>query len=187
MAFQISEFQSTINTYIPQRSNLFTMTIEGGPASALASGNSDTTIAWLCTATTFPGVTITPIEKPFFGRNMKFPGEMVFADWSTTIINDNGFAVRNVIEKWMAMMNTHQTNVREFGQKVGTEFATAHIQGYDQNGQVGGTSQINFKGIWPTSLSPITLNYDTTGDIEQFDVGWAYQYWTVESIAGGVN
>ena len=68
MPFQISEFQSTINTYIPQRSNLFTMTIEGGPASALASGNSDTTIAWLCTATTFPGVTITPIEKPFFGR-----------------------------------------------------------------------------------------------------------------------
>ena len=36
-----------------------------------------------------------------------------------------------------------------------------------------------FEDIWPTTLSEIALSYDTASDIEQFDVTWAYNYFTM--------
>ena len=35
-----------------------------------------------------------------------------------------------------------------------------------------------FEEIWPTAISEIALSYDTASDIEQFDVTWAYNYYT---------
>jgi len=48
----------------------------------------------------------------YFGREMKFPGNRTFADWTLTIINDEDFVIRNSLENWMNSINSHATNVR---------------------------------------------------------------------------
>ena len=37
-----------------------------------------------------------------------------------------------------------------------------------------------FVDCWPTAISEIALSYDTASDIEQFDVTWAYNYYTLQ-------
>ena len=46
--------------------------------------------------------------------------------------------------------------------------------------QQGGPKTMTYKfvDIWPTNISEIALSYDTASDIEQFDVTWAYNYYT---------
>ena len=35
-----------------------------------------------------------------------------------------------------------------------------------------------FVDCWPQTISEIALSYDTASDIEQYDVTWAYNYYT---------
>ena len=39
-----------------------------------------------CNVSALPPLTVTPIERQYFGRTIKIPGDMVFGDLSTTII-----------------------------------------------------------------------------------------------------
>ena len=50
---------------------------------------------------------------------------------------------------------------------------------YQKNGDKTMTYQ--FIDCWPTSLSEIALSYDTSSEIEQFDVTWAYNYFKMKS------
>jgi len=38
--------------------------------------------------------------------------------------------------------------------------------------------RVVIRGAFPENVGPIDLSYDTTGEIETFDVSFAYQYWT---------
>ena len=40
-----------------------------------------------------------------------------------------------------------------------------------------------FIDCWPQTLAEIPLSYDTASDIEQFDVTWAYNYYTMSGGA----
>ena len=171
MAFDISTFQSALGSG-GARPALFDFTVTGNPANGLDN------ISFLCTVAELPGVTITPIERFYFGRTIKIPGDMVFADLTTTIINDEDFAIRTAIEKWMAYMNSHESNVRGFGEGMGLEGATGTLSQYGKEGGTpGAIYTVTFTDMFPQTLSEIALSYDSASDIEQFDVTWGYQYW----------
>lgn len=179
MAFALSTFKSALASG-GARPSLFEMTIEGNPAGTLKDS-----FKFVCQVSEIPGVTVTPIEKQYFGRTLKIPGDMVFADLTTTIYNDESFEVRNEIEKWMAGINSHEDNKRTFGVAMGTEWSTGKLKHYDKNGELINT--ITFHGLWPQTLAEIPLSYDTVSDIEQFDCTWTYQYYTFSgagSVAG---
>ena len=45
--------------------------------------------------------------------------------------------------------------------------------------KAGKLAQIEFTDIFPPTLGEITLSFDSVSEIEQFDVTWAYQYYTM--------
>ena len=151
---------------------------------AVSGTTAITNMNLYCNVSALPPLTVTPIERQYFGRTVKIPGDMVFGDLSTTIIQTEAGKERADIEAWMANINSHVENVRDtsFGPEMGTEWSTGTLTQYDK----AGTSilEVEFTGLWPTTIAEIPLSYDTMSDIEQFDVTWAYQHY---NIAGSGN
>ena len=56
------------------------------------------------------GQTITEIPIQFRGRQLYLVGDREFETWTTTVLNDTDFAIRNGIERWMNGINDLQTN-----------------------------------------------------------------------------
>ena len=181
MAFSIGTFQAQLFGS-GARPSLFSFSVSGGPSGGTSGGLSD--IRFFCTVSELPGVTITPIERFYFGRAVKIPGDMVFADLTTTIINDEDMSARTELEKWMAGMNSHETNVRAFGVGMSQEGATGKLNQYgkspttvSEQSTAPKLTSIEFVGIFPITIAEVPLSYDTASDIEQYDVTWSYQYW----------
>lgn len=163
------------------RSNLFEFSITSDP---LSGTTNFTNMTYFCNVASFPGVEITPIEKAYFGRMVKFPGDMVFADFTTTIYQTEGGQEHTNILKWMDLINAPNVNQMSADTTSGMDHTgTGNVF---QRTKAGNTTlQVQFIDMFPTSVSEIALSYDTTSDFEQFDVTWAYQ--TFKYIPKGDN
>ena len=168
----IDTFKSAL-VYGGARPSLFEFQINAGTAAPSGLDN----IKLYCNVSALPPLTVTPIERQYFGRTVKIPGDMVFGDLSTTVIQTEAGTERAGIEAWMQKINSHVENVRTYDGQMGSDWAEGQLQQYDK----AGTSilKVKFIGLWPTTIAEIPLSYDTMSDIEQFDVTWAYQYYTL--------
>ena len=165
----LSSFKGAL-THGGARPSLFEITVSKPTA---VKGSFDT-MATHCNVSAIPPLTVTPIERQYFGRTVKIPGDMVFGDLSTTIINTQNFSLKKVIENWMGAINGTGTN---YGYSDSTSgFGTVTLTQFSKTG----TSLLKWEFIdaWPQTVSEIALSYDTASDIEQFDVTWAYNYYT---------
>ncbi len=106
MAFDLSGFKTAL-TYGGARPSLFEFVFTAAPTGISISLES---MNLFCNVTEIPPLTITPIERQYFGRTVKIPGEMTFGDLSTDIINTESFQVRNEIEAWMDLINGNVSN-----------------------------------------------------------------------------
>ena len=88
------------------RPSLFEMSVSKPTA---VSGNFDN-MATHCNVSAIPPLTVTPIERQYFGRTAKIPGDIVFGDLSTTIINSEDYSIKKVIEDWMDNINSTSSN-----------------------------------------------------------------------------
>ena len=174
----LSTFTSAL-TYGGARPSLFEFFITGAP-STVSQSLSD--VHLYCNVSEIPPLTLTPIERQYMGRTVKIPGDLVFTDLSTTIINTEKYNVRNEIEKWMEFINKTVANKSQSAADFGT--GTAKLKQYQKDGTE--TMIYQFNEIWPTTISEIALSYDTASDIEQFDVTWAYNYYTMV-LGGGAS
>lgn len=87
--FAVEQFRETL--LAGARPNLFEVEIQG--AEELSN--------FLVTAASLPGRTIGTASAFYRGREIKLAGDMVFAPWTTTIINDSSMQMREYIEAWM--------------------------------------------------------------------------------------
>ena len=87
--------------------------------------------------------------------------------------------VKDIIESWMEKINGATSNL---GYSDSTSmYGTMTLIQYGKDGD--SLLKWNFKDCWPTAIAEVALSYDTASDIEQFDVTWAYNYYTQESGA----
>jgi hypothetical protein len=138
---------------------------------------------FMCKAAQLPGQTIAAIEVPFRGRTFKVAGDRTIDPWTVTIINDENFAYRNAFEAWTELIA-----------KLDTDIGATSPAAYMRNAKVyqlgrGGTKssttntgsanvvlkQYEFIDIFPTSVSPIDLSYDSSSQIEEFTVEFQVQ------------
>ena len=161
----LSTFTNALK-YGGARPSLFEFFVTGAPSTVDASLSN---VHLYCNVSEIPPLTLTPIERQYMGRTVKIPGDMVFADLTTTIINTEKFNVRNEIEKWMEYINSTVENKSQPLADFGT--GTARLKHYQKDGGV--TMVYEFVDCWPITLSEIALSYDTASDIEQFAVTWA--------------
>jgi len=173
----LSNFKSALE-FGGARPSLFDMTIFTPSITGVDLGS----MSFHCNVSAIPPLTVTPIERQYFGRTVKIPGDIVYGDLSTTIINAEDYKVRNSIETWMEAINTTADNVG-FSDND-SWVSSASLRQYGKDGST--LIDYDFWDIWPTTISEIALSYDTASDIEQFDVTWAYNYYETAATSSDV-
>lgn len=157
------------------RPNLFRATIN---FPAYAQGDVEIT-SFLCEAAQLPGSVMGVIEMPFRGRILKIAGDRTFDVWTPTIINDTDFKIRNSMERWMNGMNAHSSNT---GLTSPVDYeADLIVEQLDRDESV--LKRYNFRGCFPTNVSPIELSYSTNDEIERFTCEFQVQYWESDTTS----
>jgi len=173
------------------RPNLFEVEITTLPGG-IAWDSSN--FKFMCKAAQLPGQTIASIDVPFRGRTFKVAGDRTIDAWTVTIINDENFEYRNAFESWTELIANLDTN-------LGATLPDAYMRNARvyQLGRGSRTSSTDSTGsenvvlkeyefidIFPTSVSPIDLSYDSSDTIVEFTVEFQVQSINV-SGAGGAN
>ena len=178
------------------RPNLFEVSIPTFPSAiseAWSAGDDaeNGIFKFLCTASILPASNLGSIEIPFRGRTLKVAGDRTFDDWTVTIINDEDFKLRTAFERWSNVMSrlddaTGVTNPTSY-------MTDGYVQQLGRGGQVGAASNdggessvlrsYKFFDVFPITVGEIALSYDTTDQLEEFDVTFRYQYFTIGNSA----
>ena len=138
---------------------------------------------FLCRATTLPQSTLENIAIQYRGRQINVAGERTFEQWSVTIYNDTNFNIRNAFEVWS---NGIQNNSTTLGRTNPRDYQVdMAVNQLDRNGSTVKT--YSFHDAYPISVGPIALDFETTNQIETFDVTFQYNYWTSNTATGGAG
>ena len=164
--------------------NDFKATLKGGGARAnqfqvtlpfpgfAAVGGETRTMSYLCQATHLPGMTLGEVDVKFLGRSLYIAGDRTFEAWTTTIMNDTDFALRNAFERWMNAINAMSDNS---GLENPSDYMVdAFVDHLDRAGQV--IKAYTFRGMWPLTVAPIELTAAEAGEVESFEVSLRYQF-----------
>ena len=170
MAFSINTFRSTGLPGGGARPNLFEAVIVG-------QGLKDTQFQYLCKIAAIPPSTMGVVEVPYFGRMVKVPGNRTFDNLSVTVINDENFQIRNVVEEWMNRMNSHTGNISQLPSTLHAEMTITHFGRASASAAISGGTW-KFTNIFPVALGEIGLDWGSNDAIEEFTIDFAYDYWT---------
>lgn len=177
MAFNVNEMRSQL-TLGGARNSLFQVIINN-PSNSVA----DLKVPFLVKAAQIPASTLGIIEVPYYGRKVRLAGDRTFAEWTVTVINDEDFLIRNAMEQWSNQIQSHQGNLRTFGGASPSLYKSqAQVTQFSKTGIPIRT--YNFNGIFPTEVSPIEVNWETTDTIEEFTVTFQYDWW---EVVGGIT
>ena len=180
------------------RPNLFECEL-AFPPDSIPVGTTEDVLSdktrFLVKAASLPASTLGVIDIPFRGRNLKIAGDRTFDPWTITVINDSDFSIRTAFERWMNLINKHEDNagkndpvdyqtdaiVKQFGRAL-TNGSTPTTQS-----AVPVLKQYKFYGVFPTSVSDITLSYDSSDTIEEFTVDLQVQWWDALDPSGATQ
>ena len=168
MALGVDDFKSKLKGG-GARANLFRCTIN---FPGYAGGDNELT-SFLCKTAQLPQSQVGSFIVNFRGRELKMASERTFDPWTVTILNDTDFAIRDAMERWSNGINNHRTNG---GIVNPVDYQTdLFVEQLDRDESV--IKRVDLRGAFPENVGPIELSYDTRGEIETFDVTFAYQYW----------
>ena len=163
------------------RPNLFEVQLTTLPAGI--TGWDASNFRYMCKAASLPAQTIAAIDVPFRGRIFKVAGDRTIETWTVTIINDEGFALRNAFEQWTEQIaklsnnigatdpSAYMTNATVYQLGRGSQASSQNNDG-EENVVL---KEYEFIDIFPTSVSAIDLSYDTGDTIEEFTVEFQVQ------------
>jgi hypothetical protein len=172
----ISELKEGIG--IGARSNLFRVTIPNFTGVDAADR-----FTYLCKGAQLPGSTLGLIDVPFIaGRRYKLAGDRTFAEWTTTVLNDQNFVVRKGLEdlqKFYGVVNYNSPIAKVFTGSDITDFSDIVVEQYDLTGRV--VYSYKLVNAWPSEISTIDLSYDSVDTIEEFTCTWSYDYFVLDA------
>jgi len=178
MPFTITQFRSEISKQKNlARPNLFEVNVTG-------KAINNALVPFMAKIATIPPSTMVVVEVPYFGRQVKVPGNRTFDNLSITILNDENFSIRNKIEEWMAQMNSHVGNVQTGALADLTTNTTVSIKHYGVAGGNDSLGEWKFVNCFPVALGEIALDWGSNDTVEEYTVDWAYDYWTHAGGAG---
>ena len=174
------------------RPNLFEVSIPSFPSSIIeAWGSGETgencTFKFLCKAAQLPASNTNSFEVPFRGRQLKVAGDRTFDAWTVRIINDEDFQLRTAFERWANTISKldDATGVTNPSSYMTDAYVTQLGRGNERfsTSNSGGESAVlrtyKFFDIFPTQVGAIELSYDNGDQLEEFDVTFDVQYFTI--------
>ena len=180
---KITDFKSRISGG-GARPNLFEVEL-AFPGVVGVENDALSKARFLVKAAALPASTVSPIEIPFRGRVLKIAGDRTFDTWTITVMNDIDFSIRSAFEKWMNLINNVNDNT---GIQDPEQYqADAFVYQLDRDGGI--LRSYKFYDLFPTNISAIDLNYETTDTLEEFTVEMQVHWWEAakgsSSSAGG--
>lgn len=129
---------------------------------------------FLCKGSSLPASAIADVPLAYRGKIIHLAGEREFSPWAVTVYNDVDFGIRDAFEQWMNAINNHS----KFGGETqpGAYQADLQVHQLDKNGTVLKTYR--FIDAYPIEIGPIQLDFDSSNQIETFDVNFQYNYWS---------
>ena len=121
-----------------------------------------------------PASTVGTVELPYRGRVLKIAGDRTFEPWTVTVINDEGFKLRNAFEEWSDKISKLAEN-RSFFDNATQYQTSAVVRQLSRSG--GDIKAYKFEGIYPVNISAIDLAWDSNDAAEEYTVEFAVQYW----------
>tara|TARA_X000000950_G_scaffold263741_1_gene336253 strand:+ start:1693 stop:2220 length:528 start_codon:yes stop_codon:yes gene_type:complete len=170
----IDDFKSKL-TGGGARSTLYKATIN---YPSFVGGDVELTSFLIKASSGLPASNLEELPVPFRGRILKMAGNRTFDDWTTTIINDTDFRIRNDLEKWSNAINEHSANTGLTN--TNDYFADMVIEQLDRDGSV--LKKYDFRGCWPKTIAAIAVGYESEA-IEEFECTWAVQYWESDTTS----
>jgi hypothetical protein len=170
----INEFKSRLQGG-GARANQFKVTLSFPGYAEVGGETSD--LSYLCTATSIPGQSLGVATVPFRGRILNLVGDRTFSPWSITVLNDTNFKIYRAFERWMNGINNMTDN--EGIANPADYQVDGFIDHLDRDGN--SIKQYTFRGVFPTTLGDIALDYSTANAIEAFDVTLAYQWFETDT------
>lgn len=158
-------------------------------------------IAWdadnfrfMCKSAALPAQNVASIDVPFRGRIFKVAGDRTIDVWTVTVINDEGFVLRNAFEEWSNLIADLGTNLGATDPSAYMVNAKVYQLGRgsvpssrDNLGSANAVlKEYEFIDIFPTNVAQIDLSYDSSDTIEEFTVEFQVQSFTYTG-AGGPN
>ena len=159
------------------RANQFQVTM---PFPGFAAAGGETRVmSFLCQATNLPGMTLGEVAVPFRGRQLYIAGDRTFEAWTTTIMNDTDFLIRNAMERWMNAINALSDNS---GLENPSDYQVdAFVDQLDRAGDA--IKSYTFRGLFPQTIAPIELGYDQNDAVETFEVTYRYQFFETNTTS----
>ena len=170
----INEFKSRLRGG-GARANQFKVTLPFPGYASVGGETSD--LAFLCSATALPGQTVGQVAIPFRGRVLNIAGDRTFEPWTITVLNDTDFKLYRAFERWMNGINNMSDN--EGIANPADYQVDAFVDQLDRNGTT--LKSYTYRGLFPTALAGIDLNYATNDAIEEFSVTFNYQYFETDT------
>lgn len=193
MTFNVNQFKNQL-TFGGARPSLFQVQLSlPALADPVNNGITDATaipapvverkVAFLANATSLPSSKVDAIDVGYFGRKVKVAGARTFEPWKITVINDEDFIIRKSMEKWLAAINGHETNIKNSGatSRPADYQSTAIVRQFSKGPEELAIRAYKFINLFPTEVGAIELNWNTTEELETFDVTFAYDYWVIEN------
>ena len=173
------------------RPNLFEVELTTLPAG-ISWNSSD--FSYMSKAATLPASNIANIDIPFRGRIFKVAGDRTIDPWTVTIINDEGFKLRNAFEEWADLIAKLDNNLGATDPEAYMVSAKVYQLGRGSTPNSKSNSgtansvlkEYEFFNIWPSTVAAIDLSYDSTDTIEEFTVDFQVQSYKFNG-AGGPN
>jgi hypothetical protein len=170
----INEFKSRLRGG-GARANQFKVTLPFPGYASVGGETSD--LAFLCSATALPGQTVGQVAIPFRGRVLNIAGDRTFEPWTITVLNDTDFKLYRAFERWMNGINNMTDN--EGIANPADYQVDGFVDHLDRNGST--LKSYTYRGLFPTALGNIDLNYATNDAIEEFSVTFNYQYFETDT------
>ena len=170
----INEFKSRLRGG-GARANQFKVTLPFPGYASVGGETSD--LAFLCSATALPGQTVGQVAIPFRGRVLNIAGDRTFEPWTITVLNDTDFKLYRAFERWMNGINNMTDN--EGIANPADYQVDGFVDHLDRNGST--LKSYTYRGLFPTALAGIDLNYATNDAIEEFSVTFNYQYFETDT------
>ena len=175
----ISQFKSAL-VGGGARPNLFEVELTTLPGGI--SWDADN-FRFMCKSAALPAQNVASIDVPFRGRIFKVAGDRTIDTWTVTIINDEGFLLRNAFEEWSNLIADLGTNLGATDPSAYMTNAKVYQLGRgstpssrDNTGAANAVlKEYEFIDIFPTNVSQIDLSYDSSDTIEEFTVEFQVQ------------
>jgi hypothetical protein len=172
--FNIASFRAALGT--GSKPNLFKVTVTP-PTGIPALTNFE----FQCRSGALPSSTMGTIEIPMnAGRRLKMGGDRTFTEWTSTVLNDEGYVIRTIMEQWQNALVKTNFDLNSIGNRSASVtsglYGTVNIYQLKEDGSSVPNGTYKLVNCWPSDISAIDLSYDTTDAVEDFTVTWTYDF-----------